>query len=120
MSLEDLDGSESLWVWVTPYAYEADGTTVSSTATSASEFSFGTGSLASTRYGTDGDAFVVKGSDLDEVSVSRDASYLKLTVSMGCSGSRRFRWRVRRRRWLMLSRPSSGVDGTDYAVQSAT
>ena len=25
VSLEDLDGSESLWVWVTPYAYDSDG-----------------------------------------------------------------------------------------------
>ena len=39
VSLEDLDGSESLWVWLTPYAYEADGTTISSTPTSSSDFS---------------------------------------------------------------------------------
>ncbi|NBV03892.1 MAG: hypothetical protein EBS10_06915, partial [Acidimicrobiia bacterium] len=74
VSLEDLDGSESLWVWVTAYAYNEDGS-VSSTASPSTDFTFDTGSLAATRYGTDGDAFVVKGSDLDDVLVSRGASY---------------------------------------------
>jgi hypothetical protein len=74
VSLEDLDGSESLWVWVTAYEYNGDGS-VSSTASPSTDFTFDTGSLAATRYGTDGDAFVVKGSDLDDVLVSRGASY---------------------------------------------
>ena len=121
VSLEDLDGSESLWVWVTPYAYETDGTTISSTPTSASEFSFGTGSLAGTRYeATDGDAFVVKGSDLDEVSVSRDASYLQINGFDGV-----FRLEAVSLEGApataadAISARSSGVNGTDYAVQSA-
>ena len=75
VSLEDLDGSESLWVWVTAYQYNADGS-VSSTASPSTDFTFDTSSLLdATRYGTDGDAFVVKGSDLDDVLVSRGASY---------------------------------------------
>ena len=120
VSLEDLDGSESLWVWVTPHAYEADGTTISSTPTSASEFSFGTGSLAGTRYSSDGDAFVVKGSDLDEVSVSRDASYLQINGFDGV-----FRLEAVSLEGApataadAISARSSGVNGTDYAVQSA-
>ena len=120
VSLEDLDGSESLWVWITPHAYEADGTTISSTPTSASEFSFGTGSLAGTRYSSDGDAFVVKGSDLDEVSVSRDASYLQINGFDGV-----FRLEAVSLEGApataadAISVRSSGVNGTDYAVQSA-
>ena len=120
VSLEDLDGSESLWVWLTPYAYEAGGTTVSSTPTSASEFSFDTGSLAGTRYGTDGDAFVVKGSDLDEVSVSRDANYLQINGFDGV-----FRLEAVSLEGApataadAIAARSGGAAGTDYAVQLA-
>ncbi|MCH1448438.1 MAG: Ig-like domain-containing protein, partial [Candidatus Nanopelagicales bacterium] len=120
VSLEDLDGSESLWVWLTPYAYESDGTTVSSTPTSASEFSFDTGSLAGARHSTDGDAFVVKGSDLDEISVSRDASYLQINGFDGV-----FRLEAVSLEGApataadAITARSGGAAGTDYAVQSA-
>ena len=119
VSLEDLDGSESLWVWVTPYAYEADGTTVSSTSTSASEFSFQT-SIDADRFGNEGNAYVVKGSDLDEVSVSRDADYLQINGFDGV-----FRIEAVSLEGApataseAIAARSGGVEGTDYAVQTA-
>ena len=81
MALEDLDGSESLWVWVTPYAY--DGSVISSTASPASDFIFDTGSIEAALYATDGDAFVIKASELSSVSVSRSSAY---GVSNGFDG----------------------------------
>ena len=119
VSLEDLDGSESLWVWVTAYAYNQDGT-VSSTASPSSEFSFDAGTLEGTRLGTDGDAFVVKGSDLDEVSVSRDADYLQINGFDGI-----FRLEAVSLEGApataadAITARANGAEGTDYAVQTA-
>ena len=77
VSLEDLDGSESLWVWIIPYSYEFDDqgnvVGISDNAASAEldfEFISSSGLTYAPRDG--GDALVVKGSDSTR-SLSRAA-----------------------------------------------
>ena len=125
VSLEDLDGSESLWVWIIPYSYEFDDegnvVGISDNAASAErdfEFISSSGLTYTPRDG--GDALVVKGSDLDEVLVSRGADY---GVINGFDGI--FRLEAVSLEGALttadaaIAARSDGLEGADYAVQSA-
>jgi len=128
MALEDLDGSESLWVWVTPYAYEADGTTVSATASPSEDFFFDTSALGGELHGIDPvtGAFVVKASELDSVSVSRSSNY---DVSNGFDGIFRVEAIAIEKEVGQSNPPQTASDaitarsgrneGVDYAVTTA-
>ena len=128
MALEDLDGSESLWVWVTPYAYEADGTTVSATASPSEDFFFDTSALDGELHGIDPvtGAFVVKASELDSVSVSRSSNY---GVSNGFDGIFRVEAIAIEKEVGQSNPPQTASDaitarsgrneGVDYAVTTA-
>ena len=56
-------------------AVDADGNPVYGEQSAQTDFSFATGDLDPNQFDYDGNAFVVKGSDLDEVLVSRVSVY---------------------------------------------